>query len=119
MASVSLDHVQLAIPADVEERADEFYMDVLGFGRETKPETLERRGGRWYVHGTTRLHLGVDPQFVPSAKAHVAFRIDDYDQLQDRLRAQNFLVQIDDEIPDVERFYTWDPFGNRLEMIRA
>jgi catechol 2,3-dioxygenase-like lactoylglutathione lyase family enzyme len=117
--SISLDHVQLAIPPKVEERADEFYMELLGFSREEKPEALERRGGRWYAQGVTRLHLGVDNDFVPSAKAHVALRVDDYDELRERLRAHDCRVQPDDEIPGIERFYTWDPFGNRLEIIRG
>ncbi len=116
---LSLDHVQLAIPPHVEEKADEFYVGVLGFARVAKPELLERRGGRWYEQGPTRVHLGVDSQFVPATKAHVAFLVDDYDGLQDRLRAGHHRVQIDDDIPGTDRFYTWDPFGNRLEMIRA
>ena len=117
--SLSLDHVQLAIPPDVEDRADEFYVGVLGFTAATKPPALQRRGGRWYEQGTLRLHLGVDPLFVPSTKAHVAFKVTDYEALQRRLEAVRARIQHDDEIEGVERFYTWDPFGNRLEMIRA
>ncbi len=119
MISLSLDHVQLAIPANVEDRADEFYVGVLGFLAVDKPEALAKRGGRWYEQGSVRLHLGVDAQFVPSAKAHVAFTVAGYDELARRLVQVHARVQYDDEINGVERFYTWDPFGNRLEMIRA
>jgi catechol 2,3-dioxygenase-like lactoylglutathione lyase family enzyme len=114
-----LDHVQLAMPANVEDRADEFYVGVLGFTAVAKPEPLARRGGRWYEQGPTRLHLGVDTTFVPSAKAHVAFVVDGYEDLAKRLGASHARVQYDDEIEGVQRFYTWDPFGNRLEIIRA
>ena len=119
MTLLSLDHVQLAIPPHVEELADEFYVGLLGFVHVEKPAALAPRGGCWYEQGPTRLHLGADSQFVPSAKAHVAFRVSDYDELKARLRATNVRVTDDDEIPGLERFYTWDPFGNRLEMIRG
>ncbi len=119
MSTFSLDHVQLAMPADEEERADEFYVGILGFSGVAKPEALARRGGRWYEQGETRLHLGVDPQFIASAKAHVAFVVSDYSDLARRLEEGHARVQFDDEIEGVERFYTWDPFGNRLEIIRA
>ena len=116
--SLRIDHVQIAIPPDVEERADRFYVDLLGLTRVEKPSSLARRGGRWYACGELQVHLGVDAQFVPSAKAHVAFRVSDYEGLERRLREAAALVQHDDEIPDVQRFYTWDPFGNRIEIVR-
>ena len=118
MISLSLDHVQLAVPANVEDRADEFYVGVLGFRSVEKPEALAKRGGRWYEQGSVRLHLGVDPQFVPSAKAHVAFSVDGYEDLANRLTAGHARVHYDDELDGVQRFYTWDPFGNRIEIIR-
>jgi catechol 2,3-dioxygenase-like lactoylglutathione lyase family enzyme len=119
VSALWLDHVQLAIPANVEDRADEFYVDLLGFIAVDKPINLAKRGGRWYEHGHTKLHLGVDPQFVASPKAHVAFVVSDYEALADRLVSHNARVQYDNEIEGVDRFYTWDPFGNRLEIVRA
>ena len=116
--SLSIDHVQIAIPPDVEDRADRFYVDLLGLTRLEKPPSLARRGGRWYACGDLQVHLGVDAQFVPSAKAHVAFRVSDYALLEQRLRQAAARVQHDDEIEGVQRFYTWDPFGNRLEIVR-
>ena len=119
MSPLSLDHVQLAIPPNVEDRADDYYVALLGFHAVSKPPALARRGGRWYEQGSVHLHLGVDAQFVPSSKAHVAFAVTEYEQLAERLTTNNFRVQHDDEIEGVDRFYTWDPFGNRLEIIRA
>ena len=114
----SIDHVQLAMPPDLEATAEEFYVGILGFVVLPKPEPLAARGGRWFEHGELQLHLGVDPKFVPSVKAHVALRVSGFEELQERLRASGARVELDYELSGVQRFYTWDPFGNRLEMIR-
>jgi catechol 2,3-dioxygenase-like lactoylglutathione lyase family enzyme len=116
---LEIDHVQLAIPPHSEDQADAFYVSVLGFTSVPKPPVLAARGGRWYELGRLKVHLGVDASFAPSAKAHVAFRVTDYGELVTRLVAAGHEVEPGTEIPGVERSYTWDPFGNRLELIRA
>ncbi len=60
---VALDHVQLAMPAGEEDRAESFYSGVLGLTREPKPEPLAQRGGCWFSHGAVVLHLGVEADF--------------------------------------------------------
>jgi catechol 2,3-dioxygenase-like lactoylglutathione lyase family enzyme len=113
----ALDHVQIAFPAGRENDADAFYVGVLGFTSVPKPPTLATRGGRWYERDGVQLHLGSDPSFVASAKAHVALRCDEYDSLRAALVTSGARVQDDDELEGVTRFYTWDPFGNRLEVM--
>ena len=76
-----LEHVQLAIGKDDEERCDAFYVDVLGFEVLEKPPLLAERGGRWYQRDEVVLHLGVEERFFPAKKAHPALLVDDYDQL--------------------------------------
>lgn len=56
---VSIDHVQLAMPAGREGEADAFYCDVLGFDVLAKPALLAARGGRWFACGAVQVHLGV------------------------------------------------------------
>jgi hypothetical protein len=58
-----LDHVQLAIPAGMEGRCDEFYVTLLGFRTLEKPPPLAARGGRWYQRDGVTLHLGVEGDF--------------------------------------------------------
>jgi hypothetical protein len=117
VASYFFDHVQLAFPAGREQDADAFYLGVLGFSNLPKPAVLAARGGRWYERDGVQLHLGSDASFVPSAKAHVALRCGEYEDLRQRLLAHGARVQDDDELIGVTRYYTWDPFGNRLEVI--
>ena len=56
------------MPAGQESQARAFYSGVLGLTEETKPANLAKRGGLWFVGGTVRLHLGVDPDFVLRGK---------------------------------------------------
>jgi catechol 2,3-dioxygenase-like lactoylglutathione lyase family enzyme len=48
---VEIDHVQLAIPRGGEDRAREFYVDVLGLKETRKPPELAGRGGLWLESG--------------------------------------------------------------------
>ena len=115
----SLDHVQMAMPAGREEEARGFFGDVLGMAEEDKPEALAGRGGCWFRSGAVILHLGVEKDFVPQKKAHPGFCVADLDGLAARLQAKGFVVEWDDALPDRRRFYSSDPFGNRIEFIQT
>ncbi len=113
-----LDHIQLAIPINEEANARTFYGDLLGLQELEKPDALKARGGCWFQVEALQFHLGVEADFKPAKKAHPAFRVIDYDSLQQRLEQAGFIVTPDDMLKDIERFYTHDPFGNRLEFIK-
>lgn len=114
---VGLDHVQLAMPPGGEDEAQAFYEGVLGLPRVTKPEPLARRGGCWFARGPVNLHLGAEADFVAARKAHPAFVVADLDGLAETVAAAGFAVRWNDELAGVRRFYTDDPFGNRIELI--
>jgi hypothetical protein len=69
----SLDHVQLAMPVGCEEDARSFYQGLLGICEKPKPQHLAMRGGCWFETAQVKVHLGVEPDFVPARKAHPAF----------------------------------------------
>ena len=115
-----LDHVQLAMPPGGEEEAIAFYDGLLGIPHVPKPPHLAARGGCWFERGDLKVHLGVDPQFAPARKAHPAFLVADLDGLESTVTAAGHeCVRSDGEIPGVERFHTFDPFGNRIEFQQA
>jgi catechol 2,3-dioxygenase-like lactoylglutathione lyase family enzyme len=114
----SIDHVQLAMPAGMEEPARKFYRDVLGMTEIAKPPELVKRGGCWFESGIVQIHLGVETDFRPARKAHPALRCGDFDGLTDRLRAAGVPVADDASIPGVRRCHIADPFGNRIELVR-
>lgn len=115
---LQIDHVQIAAPAGKEEAARGFYAGILGMQEIEKPEALRGRGGAWFEFGELQLHVGVEEPFSPAKKAHPAFRVAGYDDLKDYLTANKIPVKEDDSIPGVERFFVFDPFGNRLEFLK-
>lgn len=108
-----LDHVQVAAPPGCEAAARAFYGDLIGLVEVDKPVPLRARGGVWFE----QLHVGVEADFAPARKAHPALRVDDLDALAERLAAAGERVEWDDALPGVRRFFTFDPWGNRLELL--
>ena len=113
-----IDHVLLAMPKGEEDAARAFYGNLLGLDEIEKPPNLRARGGVWFVLGTKQLHLGVESNFTPAKKAHPAFRVHDLAHLRDKLIAAGFPVFNDEPLPGYDRFFSNDPFGNRLEFLK-
>ena len=116
---MELDHVQLAAPPGCEAEARRFFGELLGLTEIEKPEPLRTRGGVWFELGDRQLHIGVEEPFTPSRKAHPAFRVSPaaLDTLADRLATASEQVQWDEALPGVRRFYSADPWGNRIEIL--
>jgi len=118
MNIASLDHIQLAMPPGKEDEARNFFGRVLGMREDDKPEPLASRGGCWFRAGTVIVHLGVEKDFLPQKKAHPAFCIEDLDGLARRLNEEEYSVTWDSALSTRHRFFTNDPFGNRIEFIQ-
>ena len=116
---IGLDHVQVAAPPGSEEAARRFYGALLGMPELPKPAALEARGGVWFACGAHQLHVGIAEPFAAAAKAHPALTVHalDLDCLAARLAEAGCPVQWDDAIPGTRRFYTADPWGNRIELV--
>jgi len=114
---MSLDHVQLAMPAGGEPEARAFYQEILGIPEVPKPRSLNERGGCWFVQGELKIHLGVDPDFRPARKAHPALIVDDLNLLRTTLFNAGLQFRTDDELAGYDRIYVDDPFGNRIELM--
>ena len=136
MTILSIDHVQLAMPAGEEEKARAFYIRILGFTEIPKPPELAKRGGLWLQNvplapdrtavelpsepplETVRVHLGVENDFHSARKAHPAFIVDDLDALLEKIQAAGY--EWDLSQPPLEGFnraHVFDPFGNRIELM--
>ena len=114
-----LDHVQVAAPPGCEAEARGFYGRLLGLAEIEKPEALAARGGVWFACGTQQLHVGIAADFTPASKAHPALAANDLPALAERLILAGAPVHWDDAMPGVQRFYTEDPWGNRLELVAS
>jgi catechol 2,3-dioxygenase-like lactoylglutathione lyase family enzyme len=120
-APPALDHVQVAAPAGCEAQARRFYGDMLGLTEVDKPVGLAGRGGVWFALGAgAQLHVGVAADFAPAVKAHPGLRIAGVaalEALAGRLAQAGAPVAWATELSGVRRFFTADPFGNRLELL--
>ncbi len=115
---MKIDHVQLAMPIGRESEARHFFINILGMIEEEKPEPLASRGGCWFRKAEAIIHVGVEKEFVPQCKAHPAILVTDLQAVAQTLEAHQFDVLWDEALPNRQRFYTSDPFGNRIEFLQ-
>jgi catechol 2,3-dioxygenase-like lactoylglutathione lyase family enzyme len=115
---ISIDHIQLAMPAGEEDKARAFYVNILGFVEIPKPPELAKRGGAWFESGKVQLHLGVEADFRPARKAHPAFIVDDLAAVISAIQQAGY--ETDTSQPPLagyNRAHVFDPFGNRIELM--
>ena len=112
--------MQVAAPPGCEREARGFYRDLLGLRELEKPEDLRSGGGVWFAAGAQELHVGVAEDFAPATKAHPGLRVGsdaELDALAERLVTAGADVHWDDRIAGRRRFFTADPWGNRVELL--
>jgi catechol 2,3-dioxygenase-like lactoylglutathione lyase family enzyme len=118
MGVTGIDHVQLAMPPGGEAAAVAFYEGLLGLVNVPKPPHLAVRGGCWFEDGSTKVHLGPEPDFRPARKAHPALLVSDLEGLARLLSAAGHAVRVEGGLPGYDQRYVDDPFGNRLELLQ-
>lgn len=118
-AILAIDHVQIAMPAGGEGQARAFFGSLLGLEEVPKPDDMAARGGCWFVIGDYQIHLGVEIDFQPAKKAHIALRTSDLAKLRARFEAAGYAIVGDVPVGGRERFFSFDPFGNRIEFLEA
>jgi catechol 2,3-dioxygenase-like lactoylglutathione lyase family enzyme len=119
MLIIDIDHLQIAAPKGCEAEARRFFGHVLGLPEIAKPEPLRSRGGCWFQIGARQLHIGVEEHFRPAMKAHPAFAVSDIDAVFALLEQEGIQCCWDEELEGVRRFFSRDPWGNRLEFTES
>ena len=117
---VGLDHSFLTIQDGGEDTGRRFYGEVLGLEEIQRPKGLQRSGGVWFQAGGQELHLGTDDAHLPPKRPHPGFRVGgsvELDEVAERLTSNRYDVEWDERIEGRRRFYTRDPFGNRIELL--
>ncbi len=113
-----LHHINLTIPIGSEEQCRNFWGTILGMVELGKPPVLAARGGCWFRGGGLEVHLGVGKDFSPIRKAHPGILVSDLASFAEHLQKHGVPVTWDDNFPGFHRFYSEDPFGNRLEFLQ-
>jgi len=112
-----IDHIQIAAPPGSEDKARKFYGELLGMEEIPKPENLKGRGGCWFLCGSQEVHIGIQQDFMPAKKAHPGFTVNALEQLKTRLEEADYVIVEESPIEGRSRFFTHDPFGNRIEFL--
>ena len=112
-------HVQISIPIGAEDRAREFYCEILGMQEIPKPGSLAGRGGFWAELDGFQIHFGAEDGIDRSrSKAHAAYLVADLQECRRLLNEKGIDVIEGIEIPGFVRFEFRDPFGNRVEFLQ-
>ncbi|MBV8515715.1 MAG: VOC family protein [Acidobacteria bacterium] len=121
MPILSLDHVQVAIPAGGEDAARSFYIGILGFTEQTKPASIAGRNSIWLIAGPVNLHLGIeaDSDFHAARRAHPAFAVDNLDEIIACCEHAGLPTRPDTPVGNYRRTHVFDPFGNRIELMET
>jgi catechol 2,3-dioxygenase-like lactoylglutathione lyase family enzyme len=110
-----IEHVAITV-SDID-RAKRFYGELLGLTEVARPESFDFPGA-WYRNGPTDLHLVSRAVLDGESKRHVAFFVSDLRAAARVLQANDFPVLWERmKIPSLDRFFTADPDGNRIEMM--
>jgi catechol 2,3-dioxygenase-like lactoylglutathione lyase family enzyme len=119
MPILSIDHVQIVIPAGAEEIARSFYIGILGFREQQKPAAMAGRNSIWLASGPVNLHLGIEAvsDFHPAVRAHPAFTVDNLDEIVAACQRAGFATRPDTPFGNFRRTHIFDPFGNRIELM--
>ena len=115
-----IDHVQLLCPVGGEATARSFWTSIVGLVEVAKPAALRDSGGVWFRCGHQGLHIGADPAFTPSVRAHPAIRLRSasaYAELVGRLEAAGIDIEHAKVPVADERMKVRDPFGNLIEFV--
>lgn len=109
-----LDHVSVII-TDVE-RSRRFYGGLLGLKEIPKPRTFDFVVV-WYDLGNMHVHLLLKEKADANSARHFALRVTDVPAAREYFRQNGLALQETTVIPGADRFFIFDPDGNRIEII--
>ncbi len=117
-----LDHVNLCVPGDGVSAETSWLVDILGY-RRVEPGPDVSRFGTENVHwfetdDGTQVHLTVDPEHRPSARAHTAILVgDSLDDVVGKVEATTGQETHAITFDGGRHVFANDPAGNLWELI--
>jgi catechol 2,3-dioxygenase-like lactoylglutathione lyase family enzyme len=117
-----LQHVTITFTPGQEQRLRAFYLDVIGFREKPVPRIIKPLGWIWFHTGDERveLHCVPSPERVPEDSIHhFCLQIDELEGCRTRLQHAGYRIEEARPLPFRSRFFTRDPFNNRIEIVRV
>jgi catechol 2,3-dioxygenase-like lactoylglutathione lyase family enzyme len=114
-----LNHITLAVPAGQHDKVREFYGRVLGLKEIPRPKSLNAAYDLiWFKFLDILLHIDFTPPWTkPAENRHVAFEVEDLPAVRRYLESKRAVIREAVVLPDRDRFYLLDPFGNYFELL--
>ncbi len=109
-----IDHVSLIITEI--ERSRHFYSKILGLREMPKPKSFNFIA-LWFVVGNQQLHLLQKPQADTRSPRHFALRVPNAEAARQYFRRRQIVLEETTRIDHCDRFFVYDPDGNRIEII--
>jgi catechol 2,3-dioxygenase-like lactoylglutathione lyase family enzyme len=118
MAVVRIQHASVPMPAGGNDKGRHFYGETLGLTEITPPDVLGNERFVWFQVGDSgdEIHLYTDDRGPNSPGQHICIQVDDPDTVRSKLEENGYGTADTDPIPNRPRFFTQDPFENRVEI---
>ena len=109
-----IDHCSVII-TDVE-RSRRFYKEVMGLPEIPKPRTFDFVV-LWFELGDQTLHFLLRDKADTRSPRHFALRVASAEAERAFFRSRGVAIEETTPIPGADRFFIYDPDGNRIEII--
>lgn len=120
MATVlRLQHASVPMPAGGADAGRKFYGEALGMTEVQHPEGMGTGPFVWFKAGEDghEIHLFTEEGHSErSSGQHFCLQVDNPDEVRQSLREHGFPTNDTAPIKNRPRFFTQDPFGNRVEI---
>jgi catechol 2,3-dioxygenase-like lactoylglutathione lyase family enzyme len=115
---IEVNHVNVTVPAALEEASQHFYRDVLGLKQIEKPDGPRKHIGAWYQLGGIQLHLSIENDaHNHESDRHVCYAVGDLTDAAAKFRNAGVEIISDERpVPGSSRFFVRDPGGNLIEI---
>ncbi len=118
MPAIRLQHASVPMTTGGNDQGRHFYGATLGLTEIPPPAVLGGDGFVWFAIGESgdEIHLYTDESGPNSPGQHLCIQVDDPAAVREQLEANGYETSDTDVIPNRPRFFTHDPFGNRVEI---
>ena len=117
---VRLHHVNVTVPAALEDVVRKFYGDLLGLKQIEKPDGPRKYIGAWYQLGEVQLHLSIeDEPRNRESDRHVCYSVRDIASALAIFRSAGIEIISEEQLANGgSRFFVRDPAGNLIELTK-